>query len=102
MVYFREPDNIKIRVQTSYLNNHKWEMAVSERSDFVDINAIARALEADVEVLIENAKEYNGVYFPENSINEYNGLLFDSKRDCKQFIEKYIKPWIMLARLQRI
>ncbi len=94
-------DNIKITVQRSFLDINKWEMVVSEQYSVVDIDTIANLLNADIDTMIENAKKYNGVYYKRSSINEYNGLLFDTKKGCKQFIkDDYITMLTVLLKIK--
>ena len=51
--------------------------------------------------MIENAKKYDGVYYKESGINEYNGLLFNTKKDCKQFIKSdYITMLTVLLKIK--
>jgi hypothetical protein len=100
MEFFKDINKVKIDVQKSFLDINKWEMVVSEDYSFVDINAIADIFEIEVEALVDNAKEYNGMYYEKGRINEYNGLLFDSKKECKKFINNYMSSLLLLLRLQ--
>lgn len=94
-------DNIKITVQRSFLDINKWEMVVSEQYSVVDIDTIAGLFNADIDTMIENAKKYDGVYYKESSINEYNGLLFNTKKECKQFIKcDYITMLVVLLKIK--
>ena len=94
-------DNIKITVQRSFLDINKWEMVVSEQYSIVDIDTIVSLLNADIDTMIENAKKYNGMYYKRSSINKYNGLLFDTKKECKQFIkDDYITMLIVLLKIK--
>lgn len=108
MIFFEDPNSLEVCVQKAFLNQHKWEFVISNIPDgihgtysFVDINAIAKIFEIDVSTFIDNAKEYNGVYYEKNSINSYNALLFDEKKDCKKFIENYINALLLLSSLQK-
>jgi hypothetical protein len=101
MIRTTTEDNIKITVQRSFLDINKWEMVVSERYSIVDIDTIAILFNADIDTMIENAKKYDGVYYKESSINEYNGLLFNTKKECKQFIKgDYITMLVVLLKIK--
>ena len=91
-------DNIKITVQRSFLDINKWEMVVSEQYSVVDIDTIAVLFNADLDTMIENAKKYDGVYYKESGINEYNGchLLFITTIPVSQFTFMFVSMSMLI------